>query len=157
MKKYVKYVLLLLVLWLAFDWIHLSGQEIEKVSGWQEDFTVSVWRQYYYGEFPYKNGEERYTLTGEQADAFRALLEDTHCRRTLSQGTVTKPQWNGFKPDEDILEYDLYIIGVGFGDGTEQLRLDTIWGDYLSFNSGPRYKIMTDDWNIRMAEILRIE
>ncbi|MBQ2650710.1 MAG: hypothetical protein IJO51_07660 [Clostridia bacterium] len=54
-------------------------------------------------------------------------------------------------------------IGIvdDFGNRQDVLVIATSWGDYLQYGrvdfESPRFKIINDDWNSRMAEILGIE
>ena len=72
MKKYIKYVLLLLAVWLAFDWVHLSGREIENVDRLDADCIVEVERLFDVeigreGSMPITEMRvDRITLTQEQ-------------------------------------------------------------------------------------------
>ena len=167
MKKYIKYVLLLLAVWLAFDWVHLSGREIENVDRLDADCIVEVERLFDVeigreGSMPITEMRvDRITLTPEQIVQLRELIKELQCRRTFKQSVITKPKYNGTKYQEPLLEYDSYKIMVDFENRQDVLVIGTTWGDYLEYGTidfeSALFKILNEDWNRRMADILGIE
>ncbi len=166
-KKIIKIAVLLLALWVFLDWCHLSGREIDLVDRLGADCEVKVERLFYVeigkeGNMPITEMQvDRTTLTPEQIEQLRELIKNLHCRRTFEQSVITKSKHNGVKYQEPLLEYDSYTIVVDFGNQQDVLVVATSWGDYLQYGhidyESPRFKIINDDWNSRMAEILGIE
>ena len=125
-KKLIVYAVLALMVFGIFDWLHVSGREIEHAKDITPDCTVTVT---VFGETPttgigtggYQE-QEVHTLSPVQIEALRELLLSSSFRRNPADTLV-------WKSEKKECRYDIF---VDFGDGERIISIHAAGNHHLN-------------------------